>query len=402
MRIPRTLAPFAGALTLTAVLAGTVLTPTLAHADEADTLAATEISDQSTVCAGGAMTFDNVVTAAATALRGSVPAEQAAGFDRQVADFRATLVNTRVHRDGLPVDSATLGERAAFLDDPIVSYLVNGLDAVRTGRIDQTMSVSRLTVVDAVEVFILATGIVKIPAKLIASMVPTVGMFLKPIVSALFSGVKSLAHKIRSSLAANCAVPNDYPALVVDESAVAFEPVQLPEAIVALANTLVRADGVCTPVAELTVTDLVERTRAYLNTVDLQLDRASMNASADSLQTFLAENRVARSLLMRRSEELGPLVDALHLGPVTFLANLGFDIAQGRVFETAPLAEVRVENALDLSTLVLDTASLLVGAGGGATGPAGDVAKVMQKLAFAPTDYGVPIVKGVMQTMCAV
>src|SRR5262245_5553766 len=130
-------------LALFAVLGAAVVVPSSANATEFDSLAATPVAD--TVCVGGAPTFDDIVTAAATALRTAVPGEQVAAFDRQVADFRGTIAAVRVHRDGLPVAPSTVNERTEFLDDPIVTYLVNGLDAVRTGRLDTTMPVSRLT-----------------------------------------------------------------------------------------------------------------------------------------------------------------------------------------------------------------------------------------------------------------
>ncbi|WP_067836330.1 hypothetical protein [Nocardia lijiangensis] len=404
MRIPRLLAPLTGALALCAILGTSVLVPGTARAAD-DSLAATPVTDGAALCVTGAPTFDDVVTAAATAVRTLVPPEQVAGYDRQVADFRATLAAVRVHRDGLPMHPAAVGERPDFLDDPIVTYVVNGLDAVRTGRIHETMSVSHLTVNDAIEVFVLATRIVKIPAQLVASMVPTVGFFLKPIVGAMFNGVKAVSRKVQEFIAANCAAPNAYPRLELDEYPI--ERVELPAPLIDLANALVRADGTCTPLAELTTAALVERTRTYLDTAGLPLDRPAMHAAADAMQAFLSENRVAELALLRRTEELGPLVHALDYGPLTFLTNLGFSLYEGRALNTVPLAEIRVEHALDLATLTLDITGLLLTAGNmalGFTGVASSVTtplSIIQTLAFAPTTYGTPILKGVMQSMCA-
>ncbi|MEU8895090.1 hypothetical protein [Nocardia sp. NPDC048505] len=403
MRIPRLLTPLLGALALTGVLGTAILVPTApAHADATGTLAATPISDG---CAAGAPSFDDVVTAAATALRTQVPAAQLAGFDQQVDDFRRGIAAVRVHRDGLPVAPAFVGARPDYLDDPIVTYLVNGLDAVRTGRVHQTLSVSRLTVNDAIEVFILATRIVKIPAQLTASLVPSVGILLKPIVGAIFNGVKALSRKLQEHIAAQCAAPSAYAPLDLGDPVV--ERVDLPAPLVDLANSLVNANESCTPVAELTTRELIERTRGYLNTADLPLDRAVMNAGADSLQAFLAGNRVTELLLLRRTEELGPLVAAADYGPITLLANLGFSVYEGKALNTVPLAEIQVENAFDLAMLSLDVTSLLLSLGNlalGFTGVASTVTtplSVVQTLAFAPTTYGAPIVRGVMQSMCA-
>ncbi|WP_280303114.1 hypothetical protein [Nocardia neocaledoniensis] len=332
--------------------------------------------------------------------------DQLAAYDQRVADFRATIAAQRVHRDTLPVRPEQVGTRPAELDDPIVTYLVNGLDAVRTGRIEQTMSVSRLTVDDAIEVFILATGIVKIPAKLAAGMVPTVGFFLKPIVGAAFTGTKALARAVQNSIEAGCVAPNAYPPLDLGPDTAA--PIQVPQPIRDLAATVRNADGTCTPIADLTLAAVVERSRAYLDSGVVPLDKAAMHRAADDLQVFLAANRVAKVMLLRRSDELGPLVEALDMGPVTFLANLGADLAEGRALDTVPLAQVQVENAFDLATLTLDITSLLFSAGTSVAGFAGVADTVLtpltiaQKLAFAPTDYGAPIVRGVIQSMCAV
>lgn len=66
---------------------------------------------------------------------------------------------------------------------------------------------------------------------------------------------------------------------------------------------------------------------------------------------------------------LGPLVEALDMGPVTFLANLGADLAEGQALQTVPLAQVKVENAFDLATLSLDITSLPFSAGTTAPSP---------------------------------
>ncbi|MEV0074939.1 hypothetical protein AB0H58_00880 [Nocardia neocaledoniensis] len=408
MRKPlsRLTAPCVGSLTAITLVTGMLLAPGAAHTEPADTLAATPISDTAAVCATGAPTFDDIVTAAASVLRGVVGPDQLAAYDQRVADFRATIAAQRVHRDTLPVRPEQVGTRPAELDDPIVTYLVNGLDAVRTGRIEQTMSVSRLTVNDAIEVFILATGIVKIPAKLAAGMVPTVGFFLKPIVGAAFSGAKALARAVQNSIEAGCVAPNAYPPLELGPDTTA--PIQVPQPVRDLAATVRNADGTCTPIADLTLAAVVERSRAYLDSGVVPLDKAAMHRAADDLQVFLAANRVAKVMLLRRSDELGPLVEALDMGPVTLLANLGADLAEGRAFDTVPLAQVQVENAFDLATLTLDITSLLFSAGTSVAGFAGVADTVLtpltiaQKLAFAPTDYGAPIVRGVIQSMCAV
>ncbi|MEV6274651.1 hypothetical protein [Nocardia sp. NPDC051832] len=403
MRIPRLLAPLLGALTLTCVLGTATLVPAApAHAETTGTLAATPISDG---CETGAPSFDAVVTAAATALRGQVPATQLTAFDQQVSDFRERIAAIRVHRDGLPVDPAVVGARPDFLDDPIVTYVVNGLDAVRTGRIHSTLSVSQLTVNDALEIFVLATRIVKIPAQLTASLVPSVGILLKPITGALFNGVKSMTRALQNHIAAQCAAPSAYAPL--DLGAPVFEKVDLPAPLVDLANSLVNANESCTPLADLRTRELIERTRAYLNATDLPLDRAAMNAGADSLQAFLAGNRVTELLLLRRTEELGPLVGAADYGPITLLANLGFSVYEGKALNTVPLSEIQVENAFDLAILSLDVTSLLLSLGNmalGFTGVASAVTtplSIVQTLAFAPTTYGAPIIRGVLQSMCA-
>lgn len=406
MPLSRLVAPCVGSLAALTLASGVLLAPGTAHATAEDTLAATPISDAAQLCTTGAPTFDDVVTAAASVLRGMVGPAQLAAYDLRVADFRAGLAAVRVHRDGLPVQPDKVGTRPAEIDDPIVTYLVNGLDAVRTGRIDQTMSVSRLTVSDAIEVFILATGIVKIPARLAAGMVPTVGFFLKPIVGAAFSGTKALARAVQGSLDAGCVAPNVYPPLEL--GAATTELVQVPQPIVDLAAMVMTADGTCTPIADLTLATVVERSRAFLDSGAVQIDTAAMHRAADDLQVFLASNRVAAVMLMRRSDELGPLVETLDMGPVTFLGDLGADLAEGTALDTVPLAQVQVENAFDLATLTLDITSLLFSAGTSIAGYAGVADAVLtplsivQKLAFAPTDYGAPIVRGVIQSMCAV
>ncbi|MEU3011989.1 hypothetical protein [Nocardia asteroides] len=406
MPLSRLTASCLGPLTALTMAAGVLLTPATAHAEVAPVLAAVPIGDAGPLCTPGAPTFDDVVTAAASVLRGVVGPDRLADYDRQVAEVRTALATARVHRDGLPTRPERVGTRPAELDDPIVTYLVNGLDAVRTGRIDQTMSVSQLTVEDAIEVFILATGIVKIPAKLAAGMVPTVGIFLKPLVGAAFTGTKALARAVQASLSAGCVAPNVYPPLEL--GATATEPVDVPRPVEDLAALVMAADGSCTPIADLTLAAVVERSRAYLNSGVVPVDSVAMNQAADDLQVFLAGNRVATVMLMRRSDELGPLVEALDLGPLTFLANLGADLAAGTALDTVPLAEVRVENAFDLATLTLDITSLLFSAGTSIAGYAGVADAVLtplsivQKLVFAPTDYGAPIVRGVIQSMCAV
>ncbi|MFX0573253.1 hypothetical protein [Nocardia nepalensis] len=98
--------PLVGALALFAVLGAAVVVPTPAHS-----LATTAVEDAGGLCVTGAPTFDDIVTAAATALRTAVPGEQVAAFDRRVADFRGTIAAVRVHRDALPVAPSTVNER---------------------------------------------------------------------------------------------------------------------------------------------------------------------------------------------------------------------------------------------------------------------------------------------------
>lgn len=405
MRLTR-FAPLVGAFTLAAVLSTVALIPTAApaHADE-DTLASTQVADPAGLCGNGAATFDDIVTNAATAVRTVVPAGQQAAFDQQVEDFRQTVAQVHVHRRGLPMDPTGTGDRLEFLDDPIVSYLVNDLDAIRTGRIDQTVSLSTITVSDVIEVFILGTRIVKIPTQLAFSLIPTVGFILKPIVGAMFTGVKSLARSIQAQLARTCTAPTAYEKLQLEP--LPDEHVAVPQPLLDLANQLTKADGTCTPLAELKTSDLVERTRNFLTrTAGLPVDPAAVNANADALQGFLHDNRVAHSVLMRRIEQLGPLVNAMDYGPLTFLSNLGFDIYEGKGLDTVPLSDVKVENAFDMITLTLDTASLLMTVGNtiaGFTGVASTITTplgIAQTLAFAPTTYGMPILRGVMQSMC--
>ncbi|PKV82367.1 hypothetical protein [Nocardia fluminea] len=404
--LPRRAAPGVGSLTALTLAVGMMLAPGTASAEGSPTLATTPISDATAVCTSGAPTFDDIVTAAASVLRGTVAPAQVLAYDQQVADFRAGIAALRVHRDGLPLRPEQVGVRPAELDDPIVTYLVNGLDAVRTGRIDETMSVSQLTVNDAIEVFILATGIVKIPAKLLAGMVPTVGMFLKPVVGAVFTGTKALARAVQNSIDAGCVAPNVYPPLELGDAVI--EPVQVPQPIEDLAALVMNADGTCTPVAELSLATVVERARTFLDSGAVAVDRVAMHQAADAVQEFLASNRVAKVMLMRRADDLGPLVEALDLGPLTLLANLGADLAEGTALDTVPLAQVQVENAFDLATLTLDITSLLFSAGTTVAGFAGVAETVttplsiVQKLVLAPTDYGAPIVRGVIQSMCAV
>ncbi|MBL1073347.1 hypothetical protein JK358_02945 [Nocardia sp. 2] len=403
MRFPR-LAPLTGALTLTAVLSTAALLPAAAPAHAAgETLADIQVAEATEVCGKGSATFDHVVTTAATALRTTVPGHQLTGFDQQVDDFRRSIAAIRVHRDMLPVGS--VNERTEFLDDPIVSNLVNSLDAIRTGRIHQTVSVSSLSINDMIEVFILAARIVKIPAQLGASLVPTVGFVLKPIVGAIFNGVKSLARAIQNQLELGCNTTGAYQKLQLE---LPDEQVSVPQPLVDLANQLVLADGSCTPMAELKTSELVERTRHFLTTTGaLGIDAAVVEGNAAALQAFLRDNRVADIVTLRRTEDLGPIVNAMDYGPMTFLANLGFDIYEGKALNTVALADVSVENAFDLVTLALDTTSLLLTLGNmiaGWTGVASTVLtplSIAQTLAFAPTTYGAPILKGVMQSMCA-
>ncbi|QLY31159.1 hypothetical protein H0264_01835 [Nocardia huaxiensis] len=400
----RRLAPLTGTLALTAVLSTAALLPAAAPARaEGETLAATTVTDASDVCGKGSATFDDIVATAATAIRTVVPGGQLSEYDRQVDDFRRSIATVRVHRDMLPVGAPN--DRTEFLDDPIVSNLVNSLDAIRTGRINQTVPVSSLSVNDVIEVFILATRIVKIPAQLGASLVPTAGFILKPIVGAIFNGVKSLARAVQNQLELGCNTTGVYGKLQLETP---DEQVSVPQPLVDLANQLVLADGSCTPLAELKTSDLVERARTFLTTTQgLGIDPGVVEGNAAALQAFLRDNRVADLVTLRRTEQLGPLVNAMDWGPMTFLANLGFDIYEGKALNTVALADVSVENAFDLVTLALDTTSLLLTLGNTIAGWTGVASAVLtplsiaQTLAFAPTTYGAPILKGVMQSMCA-
>ncbi|MEC3955786.1 hypothetical protein VMT65_22325 [Nocardia sp. CDC153] len=407
MRFTR-FAPLVGALSITAVLGTAALVPgaATARADAGDTLAAAEIADAGEVCGKpGQATFDDIITAAASAIRTVVPVEQQAAYDQSVNDFRQNIASVHVHRQGfLPLSPDEVNDRTEFLDDPIVTYLVNNLDAIRTGQVDRTIAVSQLKVRDAVEVFILATRIVKIPAQFAASLVPTVGFVLKPIVGALFNGVKSLARAVQSQLSVGCGANGVYQKLQLD---LPDEHVDIPQPLIDLANQVMKADGACTPIAELKTADLVERTRNFLTTASLPVDPNAVNANADALQAFLRDNRVADVMMLRRTEQLGPIVDALDYGPLTFLANLGFDIYEGRALNTVALADVKVENIFALITFALDTTSLLLTIGNtiaGFTGVASTITTplgIAQTIAFAPATYGAPILRGVMQSMCA-
>ncbi|MEU6580049.1 hypothetical protein [Nocardia sp. NPDC046763] len=406
MRFAR-FAPLVGALSITAVMGTAALVPGVApaHADEGDTLAAAEITDAGEVCGKSAATFDDVITAAATAVRTAVPAGQQTAYDQAVNDFRHNIATIHVHRDSLPLSPDEVNDRTQFLDDPIVTYIVNNLDAIRTGRLNRAIAISQLKVKDVVEVFILATRIVKIPAEFAASLVPTVGFVLSPIVGELFNGVKSLARAVQSQLSLGCNANGVYQKLQLD---LPDEHVDVPQPLIDLANQLVKTDGNCTPLAELTTSNLVERTRNFLTTAaGLPVDPATVNANADALQGFLRDNRVADVMMLRRTEQLGPIVDALDYGPLTFLANLGFDIYEGRALNTVPLADVKVENVFALITFTLDTTSLLMTVGNMAAGWTGVANTILtplsiaQAIAFAPTTYGAPILRGVMQSMCA-
>ncbi|WP_433669712.1 hypothetical protein ACQP06_00690 [Nocardia sp. CA-136227] len=407
MRLAR-FAPLVGALSITAILSTAALVPSAApaRADEGDTLAAAEIADAGDVCGKPAATFDDVITAAATAVRTVVPAEQQSAYDRSVEDFRQSVASIHVHRNGLlPLGPDEVNDRTQFLDDPIVTYIVNNLDAVKTGNLHKTIALSQLKVRDVVEVFILATRIVKIPAQFAASLVPTVGFVLKPVVGALFNGVKSLARSVQSQLSLGCDANGAYQKLRLE---LPDEHVDVPQPLIDLANQLTKADGTCTTLAELKTADLVERTRAFLTTAaGLPVDPAAVNANAAALQGFLHENRVADIMMLRRTEQLGPIVDAMDYGPLTFLANLGFDIYEGRALNTVALADVKVENVFSLITFALDATSLLLTAGttiAGFTGVGSVITtplSMAQTIAFAPTTYGAPILRGVMQSMCA-
>lgn len=408
MRIPGPLTPLLCALTLSATLGAGLLTPAVAHADDLGTLGVVPVADGTGTCAHGAPTVDGVVTEAASAVRTVIPADRLVSYDRQVLDFRRTIAGVRVHRDGLPTDPTQRPGRLGQLDDPIVTYLVNGLDAIRTGRLDHTMSVSRLTVNDVIEVFILANRIVKIPAAILAGLAPTAGFFLGFIVSAAFSGVQWLARRVQDRIRATCLAPDSYQRLNLDGANFPDEHIAVPGPIADLARQLVLAGPKCTPVSELTTSTVVERARDFLAHSDLPIDHAAMNSTAAGMQEFLHDNRIAKAALLRKTDQLGPIVDYLDYGPVTFLANLGFDIYEGKALDTVALSDMTVENAFDLTTIVLDITSLLLGGASlvaGWTGVASTVLTplgIAKTLAFAPEYYGAPIVRGIMQSMCAV
>ncbi|MBF4999639.1 hypothetical protein IRT45_21075 [Nocardia sp. BSTN01] len=400
-------APTLGAIAVTAILGTAVLIPCAApaNAEAGESLAATAVVDAGAICGHSSPTVDDIATATATALRTVVPAPQQTDFDQRVEEFRGAIATLHVHPDLLAV--GPVNDRTQFLDDPIVTNVVNALDAIRSGRIDHTIPLSALTVNDVIEIFILATRVVKIPAQLGASMVPTAGFVLRPIVGALFNGVKALARAVQRQLSTTgCPSPGNYSTLQPD---LPDEHVDVPQPLLDLADQVVVADGRCTPIAELTTSEVAERTRNFLtSTPGLVSDVDAVNANAAVLQDFLRENRVAKLAVMRRTEQLGPLVDSADNGVLTFLANLGFDIYEGHALDTVPLAQVRVENVLALVTLALDTTSLLLTAGNSALGLAGVPVTVTtplgiaQTLAFAPTTYGAPILRGVLQSMCAV
>ncbi|MGW4247039.1 hypothetical protein ACWELQ_31610, partial [Nocardia sp. NPDC004722] len=182
----------------------------------------------------------------------------------------------------------------------------------------------------------------------------------------------------------------------------------VPQPRLDLARQLVPADGTCTPVADLTAATVVERARDFLTrTTGTEIDSATVETNATALQAFLHDTRITHTLAMRRTEELGPTVVSSDYGPLTFLANLGFDIYEGKALDTVPLADFTVENTLDLVALALDTTSLLLTTGTtllsltGVGAPLSTPLAAAQTLAFAPTTYGVPILRGVLQSVCA-
>ncbi|MQY22388.1 hypothetical protein [Nocardia macrotermitis] len=408
MRITSPLTPLFGALVLSASLGAGLLTATPAQADTPTALAAVPVAAGDGTCGQDSPTVDDVVNSAASAVRTVIPANRIAEYDRQVDEFRHTIAAVRVHRDALPVDpTREKSGRLGQLDDPIVTYLVDGLDAVRTGHLDRTMSVSRLTVNDVIEVFILATRVVKIPAQVLSGLVPTAGFFLSFIVGGVFSGVKWLARRVQDRMRENCSAPGTYAKLELSGSDFPSERVAVPPAIAELANQVVRANDKCTPMSDLNTVTLLDRTRGYLAHADLPIDHAALDGTAAGLREFLRDNRIAKLALMRKTGELGPVIDYMDYGPLTFLANLGYDIHEGKALDTVPLADVSVENALDLTTLTLDISSLLLTGANVAVGWTGVSSAVLtplgmaQSLAFAPARYGAPILRGVLQTMCA-
>ncbi|MGX1808731.1 hypothetical protein ACWIGI_23675 [Nocardia sp. NPDC055321] len=409
MRLTR-LAPLLGAFTIATLVGTATLTPLAApaQAEQAtETLADVAISDVN--CATGATTFDDVITAAATALRTVVPVEQQSAYDQQVQDFRQTVAATRVHRNVLPVDPGTLGAKVEDIDDPIVTYLVNGLDAVRTGRMDTTVSVSELTLEHVVEVFLLANRIVKIPTQMLTTMIPRVGSMLVGMVGSMFKGVHRLGRSIQDRIGDTCNPPNVYAPLdlsFAEEETRSEFPV--PAELAHMANQLVLADESCTPAGELNTAAVLERTRAFLAASDqLPFDLPTLHAATDALHAFLRDHHVAKPLILRPTAELGAIPAILDYGPLTLLTNLGFDIYEGKAHHTVPLSEVTVENSLDLAYVTADTASLLLSLGSMVAGMGGVGSEILtpvtiaRVLAFAPMKYGWPVMRGVLRSMCA-
>ncbi len=382
MRISAPVPPLLGAVVLAVALGAGFLTPSIARADATSTLGATRVADAGS-CATGAPTVDDVVDSAASTIRTAVPANQLAAYDRQVQNFRRTIAAVRVHRDELPADPTRRPGRLGQVDDPIVTYIVDGLDAVRTGRLDHTMSVSRLTVNDVIEVFILANRIVKIPAEVLAGLVPTAGFFLSMIVGAAFSGVHWLARKVQDRIRTTCFAHGVYAPFDLSGEGFPDQHIAVPQPIADLARQLVLAGKSCTPVSELTTSTVVERTRGFLAHSTLPIDETTLNTTADGIQEFLHDNRIAESALMRKTDQLGPIIDYLDYSPVTFLTNLGFDMYEGKVLNTVALSDVTVENAFDLTTLALDVTSLLLTTADTVAGWAGVTSVITTPLGMA-------------------
>ncbi|RMI34202.1 hypothetical protein [Nocardia stercoris] len=401
MRFTR-LTPLAGAVVLTSALGAGLLAPSVASADEVDTLAATPVAGE--LCDNHAPTFDEVVSATASAIRTLIPAAQLAAYDQQVEQTRQAMAQLPVHRDLLPVNPATLGGRVDEIDDPFVTQIVADLDAIRTGRLDHTTPLSTLSVNDVVEIFIMATRIVKIPAQFLAGSVPTFGFVLSFVVGGIFSGIKWLARKVQDAISGTCALPSAYPKLDLNTDDFPVQHVAVPAELDALAHQLNRADGQCTPVADLKLSTVVDRARAFVAATDLPLDKNQATVTADQVQAFLANNRISDAAVMQRPDQLGSVIDFLNYGPLTFLANLGFEIGNGTVTGTTALADVTVENAYDLAALTLDTIKLLTSAAAlipgtaAITGPLGSA----ETYAYLPYSYGSGPLLGVMQSMCAV
>lgn len=409
------------AVVSTTAVQATVVSAAAAPVQASDTLAAVKVKGSPANCPHAADTsFDDIVGLAATAFRASVPQAQLAGYDSRVHDFREVLGKARVHPGFLPVSAQRYGGKVEDLDDALVTYVVHFLDNVRSGQIDGSIPLSSLTVADAIEIFILSTRIVKIPAELLADI--SVGYVLEVIVGAVFSGVIKLTEWVEKELGTVCAEgPNRYHDTLPDVPTTVTEHVTLPSDVVALANAVKPADKQCPAIYDMKLGDVVERTRKYIHKLygpDADpaqeiaggFDLGSVDGTADAVEEFLRDNRIAKVALPRPPEELGPLVDYIDQNTLTYVVGLASNIYEGKTWQTVPLSDVTVGNAFGLAMAVLDTADLLEWAAvelsestlNSALSGLGTAISAGGTLAYAPISYGAPIVRGVLQSMCAV